>query len=334
MRIIDRFASGRRVFSFEFFPPKTEEGVRSLFRAVEELAELDPTFVSVTYGAGGSTRELTVDLVARIKYELGIEAMAHLTCVGHTADEIGSILDQLQARGIENVLPLRGDPPRGETHFVRPEGGFGYAQELVRFIRPRYDFCLAGACYPEGHLDSADKQEDLQHTKEKVDSGVDFLITQLFFDPTDYFDFVTRARAVGIAPPIVPGIMPVTNVGQIERFTTMCGASIPEDLRERLGRVRDDDEAVVEVGVEWANAQCRALLEGGAPGIHFYTLNKSRATRLVYANLQREMGREAMDRLVEVPRRDGAVLSPEPGRGPIHRTLGAMNRAPTRGASE
>jgi methylenetetrahydrofolate reductase (NADPH) len=286
MRIIDCFGRDRPVFSFEFFPPKTDEGVRNLIGTAAELAELRPSFVSVTYGAGGSTRALTVDLVARIKQEIGLETMAHLTCVGHSANELAGILDELQERGIENVLPLRGDPPRGETEFVKPADGFGYAQELVRFVKPRYSFCLAGACYPEGHPEATDKNEDLQHLHEKAESGVDFLITQLFFDPADYFAFVERARARGVRQPIVPGIMPITNVAQIERFTTMCGASIPAELQSRLDVVRDDDEGVIETGVDWATWQCRTLLEGGAPGIHFYTLNRSRATRKVFENLQ------------------------------------------------
>jgi methylenetetrahydrofolate reductase (NADPH) len=286
MRIVDCFASGKPVFSFEFFPPKTEEGVRSLFTAAQDLAALHPSFVSVTYGAGGSTRELTVDLVTRLKKEVGIEAMAHLTCVGHSASEIACVLDQLHGCGIENVLPLRGDPPRGETRFVRPQDGFGYAQELVRFIRGRYGFCLAGACYPEGHQECADKEEDLIHLKEKVLSGVDFLITQLFFDAEDYFDFVDRARSIGVKVPIVPGIMPVTNAAQIERFTALCGASIPQPLRDRLAEAHDDDGSVVATGIEWATEQCRALLAGGAPGIHFYTLNRSYATQQVFLNLR------------------------------------------------
>ena len=286
MRIVDAFATGQPVFSFEFFPPKSEEGVQSLFATAAELATLRPTYVSVTYGAGGSTRALTVDLVARIKAEIGLETMAHLTCVGHDAGEIASILDDLASRNVENVLPLRGDPPRGETAFVRPANGFGHAQELARYIRGRYGFCLAGACYPEKHVESPDADQDLMHLKEKSDAGVDFLITQLFFDPAAYFDFVARARAIGITQPIVPGIMPVTNVGQIERFTALCGARIPEELHARLESVRDDERAVGEVGVAWATAQCRALLDGGAPGIHFYTLNRSHATRRIFESLQ------------------------------------------------
>ncbi|HZT07215.1 MAG TPA: methylenetetrahydrofolate reductase [NAD(P)H] [Chloroflexota bacterium] len=286
MRIADAFRTGRAVFSFEFFPPKTEEGVRDLLATARELAALHPSFVSVTYGAGGSTRELTIDLVARIKEEIGLETMAHLTCVGHSAGEIAQILDQIRDRGIENVLPLRGDPPRGETHFVRPADGFGYAQELVRFIRSRWDFCLAGACYPETHQEAPDGETDLRHLKEKVASGVDFLITQLFFDPSDYFAFVERARGTGIDVPIVPGIMPITNVAQIERIAAMCGSRIPPALRERLDRVREDDEAVTATGVEWAIDQCRTLLAGGAPGVHFFTLNRSRATRTIFERLQ------------------------------------------------
>jgi methylenetetrahydrofolate reductase (NADPH) len=286
MRIRDCFGDGRLVFSFEFFPPKTEEGVRNLYATIEELAPLRPSFVSVTYGAGGSTRELTVDLVTRIKKEIGLEAAAHLTCVGHSAEEIAAVLDRLDAAGIENVLALRGDPPRGETAFVRPEHGFGYAQELVRFIRSRWGFCLGGAGYPEGHVECADKQADLRHLKEKVDAGLDFVITQLFFNADDYFRFLDRAQAIGVDVPIVPGIMPITNVGQIERFTSMCGASIPPALFARLDPVREDEEAVIAVGTEWATKQCRKLLEGGAPGIHFYTLNRSRATRAVFQNLQ------------------------------------------------
>src|SRR4051794_5991491 len=244
MRIADAFSTGRPLFSFEFFPPKTEEGVESLFRTAAELATLEPTFVSVTYGAGGSTRALTVDLVTRIKRELGLETMAHLACVGHSANELAGILDDLHDRGIENVLPLRGDPPRGQAQFERPADGFGQAQELVRFIRPRYGFCLGGACYPEKHPEADSHESDLQHLKEKVDSGVDFLLTQLFFDADDYFGFVDRARGIGIDLPIVPGVMPVTNVSQIERFTSMCGARIPERLQQRLHDVQDDERAV------------------------------------------------------------------------------------------
>jgi len=288
MFIRDCFHPGRPVFSFEFFPPKTEEGIKNLYGTIEELAPLKPSFVSVTYGAGGTTRDLTVDLTARIKHEIGLEAMAHLTCVGHSADEIAAVVDRLRDAGIENILALRGDPPKGATEFVRAENGFGYAQELTRFLRSRYQdtLCLGGACYPESHVEATSAEEDLEHLKGKADAGVDFLVTQLFFDPADYFRFVERARALGIRQPIVPGIMPVTNVAQLERFTSMCGAGIPSALRARLERVRDDEQGVIQTGIEWATEQCRTLLDAGAPGVHFYTLNRSLSTRMVYLNLQ------------------------------------------------
>src|SRR5438552_6157794 len=288
MRIADRFkqpASAGPVFSFEFFPPKTPEAVERLYETARRLKVLHPTFVSVTYGAGGSTRHLTVDLVTRIKHEIGLETMAHLTCVGHTKEELAEVLDTLAAGGIENVLALRGDPPKGQAHFVKTAGGFGYGQELTRFVRANYDFCVGGAAYPEGHIDAPDLETDLRHLKEKVDSGAELLTTQLFFDPNDYFRFVERARAIGIDVPIVPGIMPVTNVAQIHRFTSMCGASIPASLRDLLDRVKDDEAAVVAVGVEWGRDQARRLLEGGAPGIHFYTLNRSHSAQMVFENL-------------------------------------------------
>jgi methylenetetrahydrofolate reductase (NADPH) len=220
-----------------------------------------------------------------MKRELGLETMAHLTCVGHTTEELAEVLDRLVAGGIENVLALRGDPPKGQDHFVRPEGGFGYGQELARFIKSRYEFCVAGAAYPEKHIDAADLETDLRHLKEKVESGAEFLITQLFFDPDDYFRFVERARAIGIAVPIIPGLMPVTNVAQIHRFTSMCGASVPAALRDLLDRVKDDETAVIAVGVEWASDQARRLLDGGAPGVHFYTLNRSHSSQMVVQNI-------------------------------------------------
>jgi methylenetetrahydrofolate reductase (NADPH) len=287
MRIRDLFHRNEPVFSFEFFPPKTEQGERALLKTIARLRELEPSFVSVTYGAGGSTQDKTLEIVSRVKHEFGIEAMAHLTCVGHDRDEIASILDRIQACGIENVLPLRGDPPQGESAFVRPENGFGYASELVHFIRERgYPFCLAGAGYPEGHIECRDLELDLAHLVEKVRAGVDVVITQLFFDNADYFTFVKRARKAGITLPIVPGIMPITNVAQIERITRMCGSRIPDDLRTRMRAVENDEDAVNEIGIEYSTKQCRELLSGGAPGIHFYTLNKSPATAAILAELR------------------------------------------------
>jgi methylenetetrahydrofolate reductase (NADPH) len=289
MRIIDRFGQDRPVISFEFFPPRDAAAEERLGKVLEKLRPLGPDFVSVTYGAGGSTRAKTVGLVIRIKRELGIESMAHLTCVGARREEIAGVLDELAAGGIENVLALRGDPPAGAERFEKPEGGFEFASELTAFVRGHYPFCVGGACYPEGHVECRDLDRDLEHLRIKVDAGSHFLITQLFFDAAHYFGFVTRARARGITVPIVPGIMPVTNVDQVERFTSMCGASIPEDLHDRLHAVRDDAEAVRRAGIEHATEQCAALLEGGAPGIHFYTLNRSPATRAIFARL-RERG--------------------------------------------
>lgn len=278
MKIIDKLARERPAYSFEFFPPKDEAGVDQLFRTVQDLRPYAPTYVSVTWGAGGSTRRLTVELVRRIKQETGIEAMAHLTCVGATQEDIRDVLEQLVAAGIENVLPLRGDPPRGESKFVKTEGGFGNAAELVRFIRAGYDFCLAGACYPEKHPEADSLDVDLRHLKAKVDAGADFLVTQLFFDNKDYFAFVERARKLGIERPIVAGIWPITNLSQIQRITGMCGATIPKDLLARLEAARGDADAVRAIGVAHAIEQCRELVARGVPGIHFYTLNRSLAT--------------------------------------------------------
>jgi methylenetetrahydrofolate reductase (NADPH) len=278
MKITDKLSAKIPAFSFEFFPPKDEAGVERLFETVARLQAYDPAYVSVTYGAGGSTRRLTVELVQRIKREAGLEAMAHLTCVGATRDEIKAVLDQLRDGGIDNVLALRGDPQKGETGFVKAEGGFGYASELTAFIRGRYDFCLAGACYPERHPESASADADLQNLKHKVDAGAQFLVTQLFFDSRDYFSFVARARAAGISVPIIAGIMPITNVSQTKRFTALCGACIPAPLLAKLEAASSDLASVQAIGVEHATTQCRELLAGGAPGIHFYTLNRSPAT--------------------------------------------------------
>lgn len=278
MRIVEKLGGQRSAISFEFFPPKDQEGVSRLFATVAELAPFAPTYVSVTYGAGGSTRQLTVDLVGRIQTEVGIEAMAHLTCVGATQDELSSVLDQLESKGVQNVIALRGDPPKGATSFVTAAGGFSHASELVGLVRRRDTFCIAGACYPEKHPEADSLESDLQALKRKVDAGADFLITQLFFDNADYFAFVERARAVGIKVPIVAGIMPITNVSQVKRFTAMCGARMPGQLMQKLEMVASDPDAVHDLGVEHAAQQCRELLDRGVPGVHFYTLNRSKAT--------------------------------------------------------
>lgn len=260
--------------------------MESLYRTVEELRPCRPSFVSVTYGAGGSTRDRTLELVSRIQRDLGITTMAHLTCVGSTRDEIGDVVRRLMDSGIQNILALRGDPPKGETSFRATAGGFSYATELVAFLRDKLpDLCIGAACYPEGHVETRDLERDLQHLVSKVKAGVDFLVSQLFFDNADYQAFLRRARSAGIAVPIVPGLMPVTNVGQTERFTQMCGARIPQELYRRLRIVANDASAVVATGVQWTVDQGRALLREGAPGLHFYTLNRSSATLAVHAAL-------------------------------------------------
>jgi methylenetetrahydrofolate reductase (NADPH) len=286
MRVVDAFESGTPTFSFEFFPPRTPEGVDNLFATIAALRELAPTYVSVTYGAGGSTRELTLELVTRIKRETGIEAVAHLTCVGATRAELEATVGRLVAAGIENVLALRGDPPRGETTFQVTEGGLAYGAELVELLREVDGLCVGAACYPEGHVEATDLVADVAHLRRKVNAGAEYLITQLFFINEQYFAFVARARAAGIDVPIVPGIMPITNLDQIERFTSMCGASIPRDLARGLDARRDDPQAVLDLGVAYATAQCADLLRRGAPGIHFYTLNRSPATRAILSALR------------------------------------------------
>jgi len=280
---------GEPVFSFEFFPPKTADGERALFETVDALRPLAPSFVSVTYGAGGSSRRTTIDLVRRLKRDSEVEAMAHVTCVGASRDEIAGTLDEFAEAGVQNVLALRGDPPRGQEAFTPHPGGFLHASELVAFVRDqprRWKFCIGAAAYPEGHVETRDLGADLRNLRIKVDAGVDFLVTQVFFDDSRYFGFVERARAAGIELPVIPGIMPFTNVEQVERFTAMCGASIPPALRAAMEVRRTDPDSARELGVAYASLQCADLLRRGAPGIHFYTLNRSPSTRAILAALR------------------------------------------------
>jgi len=286
MRIIDALRSGKRTVSFEFFPPKDDIGFWDLYKTIEALKPLGPSYVSVTYGAGGSTRRKTVDLVKRIRNDIGIESMAHLTCAGATREEIGAVLDDLRDARMDNVLALRGDPPRGETRFSPVDGGFRYASELVEFIRGRYGFCIGGACYPEMHPEAPDPATDLDHLKRKVDAGAEFLITQLFFDNADFFRFRDRAAGIGIGVPILAGIMPVLGVSQVKRFTQMCGAKIPAGLLRKIEAVEDDAEAVRQIGVYHAARQCEELIGAGVAGIHFYTLNRSTATRAIFQQIK------------------------------------------------
>ncbi len=286
MRISQIIESRRPVFSFEFFPPKTDEGQRTLEQTLSVLKHDAPDYVSVTYGAGGTTRDRTVEITKWIKQDLGIEAMAHLSLVGEAEDRLVEILEEIAGAGIENVLALRGDPPRGETEWKAHPEGLHYSIELIRLIRERFDFSVGAACFPEVHPEAIDAESDLRYAREKVEAGADFLITQLFLDNELYFDFVDRARAGGIGVPIIPGIMPVTNYSQIKTITGMCGATIPDELARELDGRADDPEAVVELGVAYATLQCSDLLARGAPGIHFYTLNRSPATRAIVAALR------------------------------------------------
>jgi methylenetetrahydrofolate reductase (NADPH) len=283
MRIGQILESRRPVFSFEFFPPKTDEGQRTLERTLAVLKDDAPDYVSVTYGAGGTTRDRTVEITKWIKQDLGIEAMAHLSCVGEPKDRLVELLEEIGEAGIDNVLALRGDPPRGQEHWEPHPQGLSYSVELIRLVKERFDFAVGAACFPEVHPDAPDRESDLRYAREKVEAGADFLITQLFFDNELYFRFVEDARAAGIAVPIIPGIMPVTNLSQIKTITGMCGATIPDELGRELDGRADDPEAVAELGVAYATLQCSDLLARGAPGIHFYTLNRSPATRAILA---------------------------------------------------
>ncbi len=286
MRVDEILASRGPSFSVEFFPPKSDEAKEQLFATASALAPLQPDFVSVTYGAGGSTRQGTVDMTRRLKEDYGLETMAHLSCVGETAEGLARTIDQIQEVGIDNVFALRGDPPRGEASFVQEEGGLGSAADLARFINAGWDFCLGGACFPEVHPEAPDLDTDLDYLKQKVDSGVQFLVTQLFFDNQIYFDFVRAARAKGIHVPIIPGVIPVQSFAHTKRICDLCDASIPETLERGFAAAGEDPEREFELGVAYAAQQCTELLMAGAPGIHFIALNKAPATRAVLGALR------------------------------------------------
>ncbi|HZZ64186.1 MAG TPA: methylenetetrahydrofolate reductase [NAD(P)H] [Candidatus Baltobacteraceae bacterium] len=285
MRISEALEGQRPFFSFEFFPPRTDEAYAHLLETAATLRELRPAFVSVTYGAMGSTRARTIEVSKQIQNDIGLTVMAHVTCVGSSRADLRATLNEIEAAGIENVLALRGDPPRDASVFETPPGGFSHANELAAMIQRNYHFCIGGACYPEKHVEAASLEDDLYNCKRKVEAGAAFLITQLFFDNDRYFTFVDRARAAGITVPILPGIMPITNYEQIQRFTAMCGATIPPKLLAELDLRRDQPKAVEELGVAYATLQCTDLLRRGAPGVHFYTLNKSPATRAIVSAL-------------------------------------------------
>jgi len=286
MRIDELLERQRPVFSVEFFPPKTEQGVEGLFETVAALEPLAPDYVSVTYGAGGATRDGTVEIAERIRDQHGIEAMAHLSCVGETRAGLTAILERYAAIGIENVLALRGDPPRGEDEFKPPADGLSSAAELTAFIGERHDFTIGGACFPEVHPEAPDLDTDLAYLRTKVEAGAGFLITQLFFDNRVYFDFVAAARARGIAVPIIPGVIPIASYGQAARICELCDASIPAELAAAMEALGGDAEAEALLGVAYAAQQCDELLAAGAPGIHFIALNRAPGTRAVLAALR------------------------------------------------
>lgn len=286
MKIAQLFRSDRPVFSFEFFPPKTEKATEDLYATAASLRDLQPDFVSVTYGAGGSTRAKTVEITRHIQNTIGLETMAHLTCVGSTREEIASVLDEHWANGVRNILALRGDPPGGQRAFKATEDGFGYANELTEFIASRYDFCIGTAGYPEGHPECLNLTRDVENLKRKIDAGASFIITQLFFDNADLLRFRDRCAAQGIHAPIVAGIMPILNLGQIKRFVTMCGSKIPHELLTRLEAHEADPATVERLGYDHAIAQCEGLIREGVGGVHFYTLNRSTATTEILTHLR------------------------------------------------
>jgi len=287
MRIADLYAADEGpVLSLEFFTPKNEAGRKALFRAVGRLGTIRPGFVSVTCGAAGTTRERTADLAIELQDQFGLTAMAHLVCTGTTQSELDETLRHMQAHGIDNILALRGDPPKGATGWTPVEGGFRHASELTAFVRERFSLGIGGACYPEKHHEAPSLEADIANLKRKVDAGAEFLITQLFFDNHRYWSFVDKVREEGIDVPIVPGIMPVHNLANLQRIASLSpGTTIPPELETALREAGDDDEAALQAGVDFAAQQCRALLAHAAPGIHFYTLNRSKATLQTVAQL-------------------------------------------------
>lgn len=280
--------AGKPAISFEFFPPKTPEGDKALLeRTIPSLMELKPDYCSVTYGAGGSTRDKTLSIAEDIQNRHQLTTMSHLTCVNATREQIGEVVDDLKRRGIQNILALRGDPPAGQQEFTRTEGGFEYSHELVAYLKERGGFSIGTAGFPEGHIACHEGREvDWGHLANKIQRGADFVVTQLFFDNADYYRFATHLKEMlGIQVPLIPGILPILNTAQITRFTELCGASIPTPIRQTLDELGDDEAAVTEFGIQNAIRQCRELLDAGAPGIHFYTLNKAAATTQILAGL-------------------------------------------------
>ena len=285
MKIKDILKS-KRTISCEFFPPRDSDGIPAVLRTAGRIRSYNPDFVSVTYGAGGSTRAFTEEITSSLKRDTDLEVMAHLTCVAQTEEEVHTALVRLDELGIENVIALRGDPPTGQDNFVPAEGGFKHATELLRHVRDNFEFCLAAACYPEGHVESSDLITDMNYVKMKVENGADFLITQLFYDNQDFFRLMERAETLGIDVPIIAGILPILNTNQIRRFTSLCGSKIPDELDIQLERYVDDDDAVRELGIEYATRQVQELWDQGIAGVHFYVLNRNYSVSKILDNLK------------------------------------------------
>lgn len=285
MKIRDLYARPGLTISIEFWPPKTEKGDENLFKEIGVLKSLEPSYCSMTYGAGGSTREKTVDLVDRIHRECGMEVMCHLTVVGQSKEEVCSVLVRLKEKGIENIIALGGDPPQEVADWTPHPDGFRYSVELVREAVAHQCFSIAVAGFPEVHPRAESREMDLKYLKQKVDEGADVVITQLFFDNEDFYRYVENLRKLGVHVPVVPGILPILSVPQVRRFTALCGSKIPPRLQQLLAKVENDEEGAVRLGIDYATQQCEGLLSFGVPGIHFYSLNKSRSVKAIVENL-------------------------------------------------
>ena len=287
MRLRELYSRPEKTFSVEFFPPKTDKGEESLFEEIAVLKKLKPSFCSVTYGAGGSTRGKTVELVERIHRECRMEVMCHLTVVGQSKNEVRTVLAGLKQKGIENIIALGGDPPQGVVDWVPHPDGFSHSVELVREAASYRWFSIAVAGFPEVHPRALSREADLKYLKEKADAGADVVITQLFFDNEDFYRYVDDLQKLGVRAPIIPGILPVLSAPQVRRFTSICGARIPPRLERLLAKVEEDDEGAERLGIDYATEQCERLLSFGVPGIHFYSLNKSRSVKAIFENLRR-----------------------------------------------
>jgi methylenetetrahydrofolate reductase (NADPH) len=299
MKISNLYSTNRRTLSFEVFPPARDGSIKDLLTVVHELARLEPDFISVTYGAGGGTQDMSLEIASEIKNNIGLEVLAHLTCVQAKKADIAGILNDFKKENIKNILAMRGDPPQGEQVFQKTEGGFGYANELVEFIKANYNFSIGVAGYPEKHVEAPNLTVDMENLKRKVDAGADFIITQLFFDNDDFYRFRDMAQNKGIDIPIIPGIFPVFNYKQIAKIASLCGAKIPALLHDKLARVSENNNEVAKYGTEYAIRQSQDLLDNGTEGLHFYSMNKSRhVTKIVRElDLNREVNNERKKRI-------------------------------------